>query len=82
MEAQEAYQDVLAKAETLAPEDLSRLIGELSKFLHDKYGQWAALKDVEDVRNYLEWVRFRDSHHSDGRPKSPEEFLAELGENE
>jgi hypothetical protein len=37
---------------------------------------------VEDVRDYLEWMRFRDSHHSDGRPKSPEEFLAELGESE
>ena len=82
MEPREAYQDVLAKAEALAPEDLSRLISELSKFLHDKYGQWAALKDVEDVREYLEWIRFRDSHYSDGRPKSPEEFLAELGESE
>jgi hypothetical protein len=67
----------------LAPEDLSRLIGELSRLLRDKYGHWAALKDVEDDRDYLEWwVRFRDSHHSDGRPKSPEEFLAELGESE
>jgi len=82
METQEVYQDVLARAETLSPEELSRPIGELSKFLHGKYGQWAALKDVEEVRDYLEWIRFRDSHHSDGRPKSPEEFLAELGESE
>lgn len=82
METLPAYQDVLAKAESLSPEDLTRLISELSKFLHEKYGQWAALKDVEDVRDYLEWLRFRDSHHGDGRPKSPEEFLAELGESE
>ena len=82
METQYVYEDVLVKAETLPPEDLSRLIKELSKFLHEKYGKWTALKDVEEVRDYLEWIRFRDSHHSDGRPKSPEEFLAELGENE
>ena len=82
METQHVYQDVLAKAETLPPEELTRLIGELSKFLHEKYGKWTALKDVEEVRDYLEWIRFRDSHHSDGRPKSPEEFLAELGESE
>jgi len=82
METQHVYEDVLVKAETLPPEELSRLIGELSKFLHEKYGKWTALKDVEDVRDYLEWIRFRDSHHSDGRSKSPEEFLAELGENE
>ena len=82
METQHVYEDVLVKAETLPPEELSRLIGELSKFLHEKYGKWTTLKDVEEVRDYLEWIRFRDSHHSDGRPKSPEEFLAELGESE
>jgi hypothetical protein len=82
MEAQEIYQDILAKAEALSPEELSRLIGALSKFLQVKYGKWAALKDVEEVRDYVEWIRFRDSHHRDGQPKSPEEFLAELGESE
>lgn len=82
MATQQVYEEVRAKAETLAPEELSRLIGELSRLLHDKYGPWAALKDVEDVRDYLEWTRFRDSHHHDGRPKSPEEFLAELGDSE
>ena len=82
METQRVYEDVLAKAETLPPEELSRLIGALSKVLHDKYGKWTGFQDVEEVRDYLEWIRFRDSHHSDGRPKSPEEFLAELGESE
>ena len=82
METLPAYQDVLAKAESLSPEDLTRLIGELSRLLQEKYGKWDMLKDVEDVRTYVEWMRFRDSHHSDGRPKSPEEFLAELGESE
>jgi len=82
METPHAYEDVLAKAETLPPEELSRLISALSKFLQKKYGKWTVLKDVEEVRDYLEWIRFRDSHHRDGRPKSPEEFLAELGESE
>ena len=82
METQPAYQDVLTQAEALSPEDLSRLIGELSKLLQEKCGKWDLLKEVEDVRAYVEWMRFRDSHHSDGRPKSPEEFLAELNEDE
>lgn len=82
METQQIYEEVRARAETLSPEELSRLIGELSKFLQEQYGKWSMLKDVEDVRDYLEWMRFRDSHHRNGQPKSPEEFLAELGEGE
>jgi hypothetical protein len=82
MDTQPLYEDIFSKATTLPPEELSRLIGDLSKVLHDKYGKWTALKDVEEVRDYLEWTRFRDSRHSDGRRKSPEEFLAELGEGE
>jgi len=82
MEAQQVYEDVLTKAETLPPEELSRLISELSRFLHEKYGKWTSLKGVEEVRDYVEWIRFRDSYHPDGRRKSPEEFLAELGEDE
>lgn len=78
METLPAYQDVLAKAETLSPEDITRLIGELSKLLQGKYGKWDLLKDAEDVRTYVEWMRFRDAHHRDGRPRSPQEFLAEL----
>ena len=76
---QRSYEEVLALAETLSPEELSRLICELSRFLHEKYGKWTDLKGVEEVREYIEWVRFRDSYHPDGRRKSPEEFLAELG---
>jgi hypothetical protein len=34
MGAQILYEDVLTKAETLPPEELSKLIGELSKFLY------------------------------------------------
>jgi argininosuccinate lyase len=82
METLSAYQDALAKAETLSLEDLTRLIGELSKLLQERCGKWDMLKDVEDVRTYVEWMRFRDSHHSDGRRKSPEEFLTELDEDE
>jgi hypothetical protein len=73
------------QARTPAPQyEIDQLIlaSCLSKFLHEKYGQWAALKDVEEVRDYLEWTRFRDSRHSDGWRKSPEEFLAELEEGE
>jgi len=75
MEVQRVYKDVLTKAETLPPEELSRLIGELSRFLSEKYGKWTDLKGEEEVRDYIEWIRFRDSHHPDGRRKSPEEFL-------
>lgn len=82
MEVQRSYEEVLALAETLSPEELSRLICELSRFLHEKYGKWTDLKGVEEVREYIEWVRFRDSYHPDGRRKSPEEFLAELREDE
>ncbi|MGH7962247.1 MAG: hypothetical protein ACRERD_10550 [Candidatus Binatia bacterium] len=82
MEPQRLYEDVLTRAETLPLEELSRLIGELSKFLYEKYGKWTDLKGVEEVRNYIEWIRFRDSHYPDGRQKSPEEFLTELGEDE
>jgi hypothetical protein len=80
MEGQRSYEDVLALAEALSPQDVSRLVCELSKFLHDRYGKWTDLQGVEEVREYLEWLRFRDSRHLDGRPKSPEEFLAELQE--
>jgi hypothetical protein len=76
------YEDGLTKAEALPPEELTKLIGELSKFLYEKYGKWTSLAGAEEVRDYIEWIRFRDSHHPDGRRKSPEEFLAELGEDE
>src|SRR5437899_10437679 len=39
------------------------------------------LRDIE-VRDYLEWTRFRDSHYADGRRKNPQEFLADVGEEE
>jgi hypothetical protein len=79
---QQSYQAILESAETLPPEQLSRLIGELSRFLHAKHGKWTDLNRVEEVRDYIEWIRFRDSHHPDGRRKNPEEFLAELGDDE
>lgn len=82
MEVQRSYEEVLVLAETLPPEELSRLICELSRFLHERHGKWTDLKGVEEVRDYIEWIRFRDSHHPEGRRKSPEEFLAELREDE
>jgi hypothetical protein len=82
MEGQRPYEEILTRAETLPPQELTRLIGELSKFLHEKYGKWTDLKGVEEVQDYIEWVRFRDSHYPDGRHKSPEEFLAEVGAEE
>ncbi len=82
MEGQRPYEEILTRAETLPPQELTRLIGELSRFLHEKYGKWTDLKGVEEVRDYIEWVRFRDSHHPDGRHKSPEELLAEVGAEE
>ena len=50
-----SYKEVFALAEKLPPEQLARLIGELSKFLHERYGRWTDLKDVEEVREYIEW---------------------------
>lgn len=82
MEEQPSYEALLTQAGALPPQDLSKLVSALSRLLAEKYGKWADLKGVEDVQDYIEWVRFRDSHHADGSRKSPEEFLAELGEDE
>jgi hypothetical protein len=82
MASEPSYEEILSSAETLPPEQLSRLVCALSSFLHQKYGKWTDLNTVEEVRDYLEWLRFRDAHHADGRHKSPEEFLAELGADE
>jgi hypothetical protein len=79
MASEPSYEEILSLAETLPPEQLSRLLCALSSFLHEKYGKWTDLNSVEEVRGCLEWLRFRDSHHPDGSHKSPEEFLAELG---
>jgi hypothetical protein len=76
------YKEVFALAEQLPPEHLVKLICALSKFLHERYGKWTELKDLEEVREYLEWMRFRDSYHPEGKRKSPEEFLLELHEDE
>ena len=77
MEAQRSYEEVLALAAALPPEPLAKRICALSRLLHQRHGRWTDLKDVEQVREYLEWLRFRDAHHLDGRRKSPEEFLLE-----
>ena len=81
MHGQRSYQEVLALAEALPPEDVAKLICELSKFLQNRYGKWTELQGLEEVREYIEWLRFRDSRHADGKHKSPEEFLAELRED-
>jgi hypothetical protein len=82
MEAPRSYEEVLALAEALPPAHLAKLICELSRLLQKRHGRWTDLKDVEQVREYREWIRFRDSHHPDGRRKSPEEFLLELRADE
>lgn len=79
---QHSYEEIIESADALPPEKLSKLICELSSLLQRKYGKWADLSSVEDVRDYIDWIRFRDSHHADGSPKTPEEFLAELGDDE
>ena len=78
MGSQPSYAKVLALAEALPPEQLSRLICELIRLLHTRHGKWMDGKDVAEVRDYLECIRFRDAYHPDGRRKSPEEFLLEL----
>ena len=75
-----SYKEVFALAEKLPVEQLAKLICALSKFLHERYGRWTGLKDIEEVREYIEWMRFRDSYHATGQRKSPEEFLLELQE--
>jgi hypothetical protein len=82
MAVKQSYEEILASAETLPPEKLSKLICTLSKVLHERYGKWAELDGVEEVRDYLEWLRFRDSHYPNGTQKTPEEFLAELRDDE
>lgn len=52
MEGQRPYEEILTRAETLPPQELTRLSGELSRFLHEKYGKWTDLKGVEEVRDY------------------------------
>jgi hypothetical protein len=80
MAEQHTYEEALALATTLPLEQLTQLIGALSELLQERYGTWTTLQGVDEVRDYLEWNRFRDSYHADGRRKSPQEFLAEVGE--
>jgi len=82
MTKQPAYEEALALATTLPLEQLAQLIGVLSELLQKRYGTWTALQGVDEVRDYLEWNRFRDSHYADGRRKNPQEFLMEVGEEE
>jgi len=82
MTKQPAYEEVLAQATALPHEQLAQLVVVLSELLQKRYGAWTTLQGVDDVRDYLEWTRFRDSHYADGRRKNPQEFLAEVGEEE
>ena len=82
MAKQPAYEEALALATTLPLEQLAQLIGVLSELLQKRYETWTALQGVDEVRDYLEWNRFRDSHYADGRRKNPQEFLTEVGEEE
>ena len=75
MTKQPAYEEALALATTLPLEQLAQLIGVLSELLQKRYETWTALQGVDEVRDYLEWNRFRDSHYADGRRKNPQEFL-------
>jgi hypothetical protein len=82
MTKQPVYEEVLALATALPHEQLAQLVVVLSELLQKRYGTWTALENVDEVRDYLEWTRFRDSHDADGRRKGSEEFLAEVGEEE
>ena len=78
MEEQPSSETLLTQAEALPPQDLSKLVSTLGRLLVEKYGKWADLNRVDEVQDYIEWVRFCDSHHADGSRKSLEEFLADL----
>ena len=82
MTKQPVYEEVLALATALPHEQLAQLVVVLSELLQKRYGTWTALQGVDEVRDYLEWTRFRDSHYADGRRKNPQEFLADVGEEE
>ena len=82
MTKQPAYEEALALATTLPLEQLAQLVVVLNELLQKRYGTWTALQGVDEVRDYLEWTRFRDSHYTDGRRKDPQAFLTEVGEFE
>ena len=82
MTKQPTYEEVLALAITLPLEQLAQLVVVLNELLQKRYGTWTALQGIDEVRDYLEWSRFCDSHYADGRRKNPQEFLAEVGEEE
>ena len=82
MTKQPVYEEALALATTLPLEQLAHLIEVLSELLQKRYGPWTAIQGVDEVRDYLERHRFRDSHYADGRRKNLQEFLAEVGEEE
>jgi hypothetical protein len=62
MTKQPAYEEVLALATALPHEQLAQLVVVLSELLQKRYGTWTALQGVDEVRDYLEWTRFRNSH--------------------
>jgi hypothetical protein len=82
MAKQPAYEEALALATTLPLDQLAQLVVALSELLRKRYATWTTLQGVDEVRDYLEWTRFCDSHYADGRRKNPQEFLAEVGEEE
>ena len=47
-----SYNEVFALAEKLPVEQLAKLIGALSKFLHERYGKWTDLR-IEEVESTL-----------------------------
>jgi len=65
----------LALATTLPLEQLVQLVGVLSEVVAETlWNMGTTLQGVDEVRDYLEWNRFRDSHHVDGRRKNPQEY--------
>ena len=54
-----SYKEVFALAEKLPVEQLAKLIGALSKFLHERYGKWTDLTGVFiDSNRCLEYLDF------------------------
>jgi len=82
MTKQPAYEEALVLATTLPLEQLAQLVAVLSELLQKRYGTWTGLQGVDEVRDYLEWTSFHNSHYADGPRKNPQEFLTEVGEEE
>lgn len=74
-----SYEEILDQAKQLSSEDRLRLADAL--FEEELgFGMWRARADMSNVTAYVESMRDEDMRTSEGKVKSPEEFLREVKE--